>query len=301
MTYTIADLEQLSGIQSHTIRIWEQRYNALTPMRSEGNTRFYDDKQLVKLLNIVSLNQSGLKISKICKLSEADVKRLLDKEYHQDSLDLQSEYYITQLIKFGIDFDEKSFCSLLDQAISINGISNTYKKIMYPILVRLGFMWLKDDICPAHEHFLTNIIRQKLFSAIDQIPIVEEDNNTWLLFLPEDEDHDIGLLYANYFLRSVNQKVIFLGSKVPLSSLEKVLATHKIDHVLLFMVKARQISYAQHYIDQLEAIFPSTPIHLAGNVNIFEKIRKSDHINWIKSLNDFENAIPTHLPHERTV
>ncbi|MBC6109403.1 MerR family transcriptional regulator [Pedobacter fastidiosus] len=293
MTYTISDLEQLSGIQSHTIRIWEQRYNALTPMRSEGNTRFYDDKQLVKLLNIVSLNQSGLKISKICKLSDDEVKTLLVKEYHQTSDDQQTEYYITQLIKFGIAFDEKSFCDLLNEALSAFGLSETYKKIMYPLLVRLGLMWLKDDICPAHEHFLTNIIRQKIFSSINDIQIETAKSKTWLLFLPEDEDHDIGLLYANFFLRSAKQKVIFLGSKVPLNSVERVLALNNIDHVLLFMVKSRQIDTAQQYINQLSAICHSTQIHLAGNGNVIEKLTKSDHINWIKSLNDFENSIPT--------
>lgn len=293
MTYTISDLEQLSGIQSHTIRIWEQRYNALTPMRSVGNTRFYDDKQLVKLLNIVSLNQSGLKISKICKLSDAEVKDLLVKEYHQTSSDHQAEYYINQLIKFGIAFDEKLFCNLLDDALALFGLSNTYKKVMYPLLTRLGLMWLKDDICPAHEHFLTNIIRQKIYAAINEIPLAEKENQTWLLFLPEDEDHDIGLLYANYFLRSANQKVIFLGSKVPLSSLEKVLSTNNINNVLFFMVKSRQIKVAQQYVNQLSEICQSTQIHLAGNRNVIEKLENIDHINWIKSLNDFENSIPT--------
>ncbi|PWS33685.1 MerR family transcriptional regulator [Pedobacter paludis] len=295
MTYTISDLEQLSGIQSHTIRIWEQRYNALTPMRSEGNTRLYDDKQLVKLLNIVSLNQSGLKISKICKLSDAEVKTLLVKEYHQISSDQQVEYYITQLIKFGIAFEEKSFCSLLDEALSTYGLSATYKSIMYPLLTRLGLMWLKEDICPAHEHFLTNIIKQKIFSAINEIPIGENAEQTWLLFLPEDEDHDIGLLYANYFLRSANQKVIFLGSKVPLSSLEKVFATNHIDHILFFMVKSRHNKMAQQYIYQLSEICQNAKIHLAGNGNVIEKLENISHINWIKSLNDFENSIPTRI------
>ncbi|MCZ4243922.1 MerR family transcriptional regulator [Pedobacter punctiformis] len=291
MTYTISDLEQLSGIQSHTIRIWEQRYNALKPMRSQGNTRMYDDEQLKKLLNIVSLNQTGLKISKICSLSDTDLNALLSKQHQVSNEDHQAEYYISQLIKHGIAFDEAAFDRLINEFIYKYGLTDCYRRVMYPLLVRLGLMWRKDDICPAHEHFLSNIIRQKIFSAINNIPLEQGEGQTWLLFLPENEDHDIGLLFANYFLRAAKQKVIFLGSKVPLSSIEKVLSSTHIDQVLIFMINLKLVKTAQQYIDQLSEICRSTQIHLAGNGQIINQLKNINHINWFKSLDEFENII----------
>ncbi|MEH3115678.1 MerR family transcriptional regulator [Pedobacter terrae] len=291
MTYSIADLEQLSGIHSHTIRIWEQRYNALSPLRSEGNTRLYDDQQLRKLLNIVSLNKSGLKISKICSLSDGEIDELLDRQFSYSAGDRQDDYYVAQLIKYGLAFDEQTFNQLIDRSINQIGLSNCYRKIIYPLLLRLGLMWRKDDICPAHEHFLSNIIRQKIFSHINNLPLREDYGQSWLLFLPEDEDHDIGLLFASYMLRIKHHHVIFLGSKVPLDSIKRIFSALNVGHVMFFMIKSRLPSVAQQYIDQLSEICSTAKIHLAGNSEIISKLSHIDHINWIKTLDEFEKTI----------
>ncbi len=299
MTYSISDLEQLSGIHSHTIRIWEQRYHALSPDRSEGNTRLYDDKQLRKLLNIASLNKNGLKISKICSLSDEAVEELLNQQLSYTSSDNEAEYYISRLINSGLAFDEPSFNHFIDDGIAKMGLSDCYRKIIYPLLVRLGLMWRKDDICPAHEHFLSNIIRQKIFSHINNLSPAPTSGAKWLLFLPEDEDHDIGLLFANYMLRMHGHQVIFLGSKVPLDAIERVFSTLKVDQVLLFMVKSRTAHAAQKYIDQLSEICTSTQIHLAGNGQVIGKLNNIGHINWFKTLDEFETSIQYTLSHER--
>ncbi|WP_412468619.1 MerR family transcriptional regulator [Pedobacter sp. KLB.chiD] len=291
MTYSIADLEQLSGIHSHTIRIWEQRYNALSPLRSQGNTRVYDDQQLKKLLNIVSLNKSGLKISKICSLSDGEMDELLDRQFDYSSGNIQYDYYVAQLIKYGLAFDEYAFNQLIEEGIEQFGLSGCYRKIIYPLLLRLGLMWRKDDICPAHEHFLSNIIRQKIFTHINNLPVKRDSGQSWLLFLPEDEDHDIGLLFASYMLRVQHHHVIFLGSKVPLNSVERVFSTVNVDHVLLFMIKSQSVPVAQQYINQLSEICSTTKIHLAGNSELIGKLNHIHHINWIKTLDEFEKTI----------
>ncbi|TBO40824.1 MerR family transcriptional regulator [Pedobacter kyonggii] len=298
MNYSISDLEQLSGIHSHTIRIWEQRYNALSPMRSQGNTRLYDDKQLRRLLNIVSLNKSGLKISKICSLSDEAIDKLLDQQFSYPTHDEQADY-VSQLIRHGLAFDEHSFNHLIDQSIDQLGLSDCYRKIMYPLLVRLGLMWRKDDICPAHEHFLSNIIRQKIFTHINNLPLTRHTGESWLLFLPEDEDHDIGLLFASYMLRMHHHQVIFLGSKVPLDSIKRIFSTLNVGHVLLFMIKSRSESAAQKYIDELSEICSSAEIHLAGNSEVIGKLNNIDHINWFKTLDEFEKTIQYPFLHER--
>lgn len=298
MTYSISDLEQLSGIHSHTIRIWEQRYNALSPMRSQGNTRLYDDTQLRRLLNIVSLNKGGLKISKICSLSDEAIDKLLDQQFSYPTDDERADY-VSQLIRHGLAFDEHAFNHLIDESIDRLGLSDCYRNIMYPLLVRLGLMWRKDDICPAHEHFLSNIIRQKIFTHINNLPLTRHTGESWLLFLPEDEDHDIGLLFASYMLRMHHHQVIFLGSKVPLDSIKRIFSTLNVGHVLLFMTKSRLEPAAQKYIDQLSEICSSAKIHLAGNSEVIGKLNDIDHINWFKTLDEFEKTIQYPFLHER--
>lgn len=295
MMYSISELEQLSGIQSHTIRIWEQRYNALKPMRTEGNTRLYDDEQLKKLLDIVSLNQSGLKISKICSLTSTDLEHLLNKELNLSPQRSKFEYYVTQLLQFGLAYNEYDFDKLLTSCIEKFGILDSYRNILYPILVRLGLMWRQDHICPAQEHFLTNIIRRKIFTAIDSVPLQKAYEETWLLFLPEDEDHDIGLLFAHYLLKAVKKRVIFLGSKVPLSSIERVLDENKVDKLLLFMVRLRPKTAAQKYINDLQKITSAIKISLAGNAKVIDKLVLNENITRFSSLEEFENLIKNPL------
>lgn len=291
MLYSISDLEQLSGIQSHTIRVWEQRYNALEPMRTEGNTRLYDDVQLKKLLNIVSLNQSGLKISKICRLNNNDLETLLDKQINLIPERSKFEYYVTQLVQFGLAYNEYSFDKLLTSCINRFGIFDAYRNIMYPILVRLGLMWRKDDLCPAQEHFLTYILRRKIFTAIDNLPLKPLQEETWLLFLPEDEDHEIGLLFANYILKAHNKKVIFLGAKVPLESISKVINEIKIDSMLFFMARLRPKISAQKYLNDLQKKCSSIKINLAGNAYLIDQLSLGENTTKFSSLEEFEKII----------
>ncbi|HEX8609217.1 MAG TPA: MerR family transcriptional regulator, partial [Pedobacter sp.] len=263
MSYSISDLEQLSGVQTHTIRIWERRYKALEPMRSAGNTRLYDDNQLKRLLNIVSLSQSGLRISHVCSLTDLEMRNLLDKELEKvESPVAKYEYYISQLLSFGLGYDEIEFDRFISIALEEYGLKVTYTNIMYPLLVRLGLMWRSDNICPAQEHFLSNIIRQKISAATNEIRQDIAPKSTWVLFLPEDEDHDIGLLFANYLLRLSGQKVIYLGAKVPVDSLKEVIASVKVDHLLLFMVRSRQINANSEYLTTLSVSFPEQLIHV---------------------------------------
>lgn len=295
MTYSISDLERLSGVHSHTIRIWEQRYSALKPMRSEGNTRYYDDQQLKKLLNIVSLNQAGYKISKICGFSDQKVNDLLDEQFPPKLIDSSTEFYISKLLKHGLEFNEFNFSKEMDNCISDLGILEAYRKVIYPLLVRLGLMWRKDNICPAQEHFISNLIRQKLFVVINDTSGSNPKSKTWLLFLPEDEDHDIGLLLAYYMLKHYQQVVIYLGSKVPLSSLKAVFSTTNVDHVLFFMTTTRMEDAAQNYINQLSETCKEVQIHLAGNNSVIEKLKNIDHISWFKTLDEFEQSIQKSL------
>lgn len=292
MRYSISDLEQLSGVHVHTIRIWERRYNALEPMRSAGNTRFYDDNQLRRLLNIVSLSQSGLKISQVCALSESEMDSLLKLEIDKTVSDnAQFEYYISQLLNYGLVYDEFKFDQLISVCIVEYGMVVSYKKVIYPLLTRLGLMWRRDNICPAQEHFLSNLIRQKLFAAINSLSVHPQVQSSWILFLPEDEEHDIGLLFANYILKAAGQKVIFLGGRVPLDSLKDVMKNNEIAHMLLFMVRSRPVVEADSYLNELSNLFKNTKIHLAGNAKLISELQLAANVNWFQSIGDLEETL----------
>ncbi len=292
MTFSISDLEQLSGISTHTIRIWERRYNALKPDRSAGNTRFYNDNQLRRLLNIVSLVNSGVKISKACTIEESEMDTYLQNEMDKDiSNKLHFDNYVNKLIKYGFDYNENLINILLSDCIANYGVTETYKSVIYPLLIRLGIMWRTDVYCPSQEHFLTSIIRQKLFSAIDSLPLNPNAKQSWLLFLPEDEDHDIGLLFANYLLRLNEYHVIYLGPKVPISSVAHAVQKNPISNALVFFIKSRSLTETKVYLGELSTIFKTSKINLAGNVKFIENLELGQNINWLKTLNEFEQII----------
>lgn len=292
MTYSISDLERLTGVQTHTIRIWERRYNALVPMRSAGNTRFYDDTQLRRLLNIVSLSKSGLKISHVCGLTEEAMNLLLEEEVAQSASPIEKyEYYISQLLSFGLSYDEFQFGELINKAIAEYGLKNTYINIMYPILVRLGLMWRSDNICPAQEHFMSNMIRHKISAASEQIVLKQETGVTWVLFLPEEDDHDIGLLFANYLLKSAGHKVIYLGAKVPVDSVKNVVSKVEVAHLLVFMLRTEPVTSVAAYLEDLSAAFHKQEIHVAGSSRILAEVPMKNNVKWLRSIDDLEKII----------
>jgi DNA-binding transcriptional MerR regulator len=293
MIFSISDLQRFSGIQPQTIRMWEKRYNALQPIRSEGNTRYYNDDQLKRLLNIVSLNHAGLKISRICKLSNDEIHQILQSEIHKTtSDDKRVEYFISQLIHYALDYDGYTIDKLLSECIELFGIQTTYKRIIYPLLIRVGLMWCQDSICPAQEHFLSGFIRQKLYTAINNIAASAGNvNPTWLLFLPEDESHDIGLLVAHYLLRNGNQRIIYLGANVPFESIQEVMQHQRIEHMLFFFIRVRPVSEAEQYLQRLRNNFPNVSIYFSGNPKLIDDLQFDPSINRLKTIEEFEAAI----------
>lgn len=292
MQYSISDLEQLSGISVHNIRIWERRYNALKPSRSVGNTRFYDDIQLKRLLNIAGLYFSGHKISKACAMSKEETESFLQQEINATvSRENQYEYFISQIISKAMSYEEHEVNYLITQSFERNGILNTYKFVMYPLLVRLGLMWRQDSLCPSQEHFLSSVFRQKLYAAIDNCPPPGKGAQKWLLFLPEDEDHDIGLLLASYLLRAAGKQVIYLGAKVPLFALKNTIVSTAPKNLLFFMTRARPVADAQNYLADINNHFPEQQIYLSGNPKVLGEINFGEDVCWLRGLADFENIL----------
>jgi DNA-binding transcriptional MerR regulator len=271
--YTIRDLERLCNQKAHTIRIWEQRYALLRPARTDTNIRYYDDTQLKKLLNVCMLINAGMKISHISKLSDDEIRGEIDKVIRDTyQADRQIEGIVSEAIIAAATYDENMFNELFTISVASFGLNTTYIRMIYPLLVRTGLMWMKDDLLPAQEHFISNLARQKLFSAINVIPVPTNPNQTWVLFLGEHEDHEIGLLFANYLLRQRGKKVIYLGARVPYQDLSQVIRHIRPTHLYTFFVKNQTAAEMGEFIGMLKADFPNPTLCVSGGEERLQKI-----------------------------
>ncbi len=290
--FTISQLQLFSGIKAHTIRIWEQRYNALTPNRSEGNTRYYDNSQLRRLLNIVSLMNADYKVSQLCVMTDEELFDILEKQLDSTIVTEDgNEYFISQLIASGVSFDEVHFDKIFSNCMLRLGVRDCYLKIIYPMLNRIGMMWANNTMSPVQEHFISNIIRQKLYTAIDSLPPSKNSNETWLLFLPENEFHDIGLLFASYIIRQAGKKVVYLGNSVPYETIAIAVDEIQPTDLLLFLVHNDSPEYSQMYLDTLNNGFSKINVHIAGNEKLISQLKLKKNCKWIKSVEDLEAMI----------
>lgn len=267
--YSIKDMEMLSNVKAHTIRIWEQRYHLFTPERTDTNIRYYNDDQLKKLLNVCTLIEHGVKISHIAKLTNEQIAERIDSIINNLKTDNEGiEALINQALSAIAVYDEAAFEHVFSRCREKMSITDCYVKLIYPLLIRTGLMWSKDDVIPAQEHFLSNLIRKKLFAAIDSVSIPDNADQTWVLFLHEHEKHEIGLLFASYILRVYGKKVIYLGQEVPLNNLLNVITECHPTHVCTFFVR----NYPPAYINTLIKTLVDASSHLVVCVSGKEEI-----------------------------
>ncbi|KEO73485.1 MerR family transcriptional regulator [Anditalea andensis] len=260
-TYSIKDLEQLSGIKAHTLRIWEQRYKLLMPKRTDTNIRYYEDQDLKLILNVALLNDNGYKISKIAKMS---VEEMREEVYSLTKRTLTHEDQIHALTICMIEMDEERFDKILSTNILKIGFEQTMLHIIYPFLAKVGVLWQTGAINPAHEHFISNLVRQKLIVAIDG-QMYRDRGRKFLLFLPEGELHEIGLLFAAYLIKAKGHKVIYLGQSTPYEDLLSVFKLHTPDFLLTVITTSPSSEHIQQYVSSLSEHFPQSNILLTGN------------------------------------
>jgi MerR family transcriptional regulator, light-induced transcriptional regulator len=228
--YSIRDLEKLSGIKAHTLRIWEKRYHLLEPKRTNTNIRYYDDSDLRKMLNVALLNRNGFKISRIAELDTEEICKKIGELADKSSAIANR---IENLVISMIELNEEKFRNILSDDIKANGFEHTIIHIVYPFFEKVGVLWQTGAINPAQEHFISNLIRQKLIASIDSISVQEETSaRSFLLFLPEGELHEIGLLFYYYLARKNGFKVIYLGQSVPFNDIESILKIQNCDYMI---------------------------------------------------------------------
>jgi DNA-binding transcriptional MerR regulator len=260
--YSIRDLERLSGIKAHTIRIWEKRYGLIEPRRTMTNIRTYCDTELKKILNVSILNRNGLKISKIARMSTLEITDQIGRITHF-APDVQSQ--IEGLTIAMIDFDESRFERIIARSVIQFGFDDTIIKIIYPFFVKIGLMWQTGSVNPAQEHFVTNLVRQKVMVAIDnQFNAESADAKHFLFFLPEGEWHELGILFFAYLAKKRGYQIVYLGQSVPVSDLAELLRVRPFDGLVTAFVSSLSGGDMQGYVKMLSEVSGSVPVFISG-------------------------------------
>ncbi|WP_142783205.1 MerR family transcriptional regulator [Changchengzhania lutea] len=266
VSFSIKDLENLTGIKAHTIRIWEKRYNLLCPNRTDTNIRNYSLESFQKLLNISYLNNNGLKISKIANLKEEEIPIKVREIASRAKVE---DHAINALKMAMINFDQVLFYSTYNNLLENKTFSEIFYSVFLPLLNEIGLLWQTNTITPAHEHFISVHIKQKILLNIERLQSLEPQptTRTFILFLPENEIHDIGLLFINYQLRSKGYHTIFLGESVPMKSLCDLLEFFKeVTFVSYFTVQPDEASIPK-YINEFNDLLlqkSNTNFYLMG-------------------------------------
>ena len=260
--YSIHDLDKLSGIKAHTIRVWERRFKIVTPHRTGTNRRRYGDDELRRIINISILKRNGFKISEIAKFSTSEIEEkvsFLSKDvFHPDT-------QIDSLVVAMVDHNEKAVNDVLIRSMMNRGMEETMDTIVFPFLKRIGIMWQTGSADIGSEHFITNIFRQKLISAIDTLsPVLKPKRKKIILFLPENELHEIGLLFFNYVIKKMGHESLYLGQSTPLFAVVDVNNKWKADIIITGLMSGFPGLKSDEYLANLVKSFPKQKILVAG-------------------------------------
>lgn len=282
MAYSIKDLEHLSGIKAHTLRIWEQRYGILKPERTDTNIRLYNDADLKLVLNISLLNENGYKISRIAGMNP--------EEIHREVITITEKAYkypeqVQALTLSMIDLDEDRFEKILSTNVLHFGFERCMINVVFPFMMRIGFLWQTGAINPAQEHFMSNLIRQKLIVAIDGLmPRYEAGRPRFMLFLPEGEMHEVSLLFCNYLLRSRHFRTLYLGQNLPFSDAAYVYDHQQPEYVVCIITSYPGQNEIQAYLDAMGRTFEKSQILLSGYQVVGQDLRLSPNMTVLPNI-----------------
>lgn len=286
--FSIKDIEAITGIKAHTLRIWEQRYNLVVPKRTPTNIRYYDDEDLRYILNVSVLNNNGIKISEIAKLSKAKINEMVKVISEKNT---QNSSYIKALVSAMLSVDEAAFNNTVASAVTKLGMEAAIMDVIFPFLNRVGILWMTDAVHPAHEHFISGLVKQKLYAAIDgQTGGVRKEGKKFLLFLPEGEAHELGLLFANYVLRTHGHQVAYLGQNTPAAELDRVFNFYAPDVIFTSLTSVMAEDQVQEFINWLSGQWPQATTALTGNLVVNNPgLNLPENVFIVKHLEDLYN------------
>lgn len=298
-TYSMAQVEALTGIKAHTLRIWERRYSFLNPSRTKTNIRFFSDIQLIQLVNFGILLRNGHKISKVEKMSDDKIHALVDQILalpDQDG-DQEKKESIQSLTMAMLTMDEMKFDEIFKLHVIRKGLLGTVRDLIYPFLHYIGILWNTQKTMPAQEHFISCLIRKKIISAIDAIPHPPAHAKKIVFFLLEDEHHEVGLLLASFIAAERGFKVYYLGQNVPGENIHEVLSIVNADFIMSMFVAPK----ADRTVRQIEKVLETTkiPFLISGNPQNFVSLIQNERVvhlakpeSFIDFLNDNRGRSP---------
>jgi DNA-binding transcriptional MerR regulator len=289
--YSIKDLENLSGIKAHTIRIWEQRYDIVTPKRTPTNIRYYDSSDLKLILKVAMLRKEGVKISKIAAMSPEELNAEIENlGPHENE---SGKRYIHSLTNAMLELDEFLFERTLSTCILQMGLETTMYEVIQPFLIKIGQLWQTDSVDPAQEHFITCLLRQKLIVAIDgQRTEQHADSKKFVLYLPEGELHELTLLFSCYVLKKEGHQVLYLGQNMPFTELKAAYTVYKPHYLLSILTTFPKMDDIQQYVDDLSANFSKATILLSGFGILHSDPSIPANVHVIRALNELREYLP---------
>jgi len=285
--YSIKDLEYLSGIKAHTIRIWEKRYHLLDPSRTDTNIRSYSDDDVRRILNVAMLIKSGYKISNVASFDETKIQSEVIR-LNRNLTD--PEKNIDQLLFHAVNLDTWGFEHLLDKMIDELGFSKTIQQVVFPFFERIGILWQAGSIFTAHEHFVSSLVRNRLIREAGKFESNESAKSV-LFFLRENEYHELGLLFMNYLAAQAGLRYVYLGQSLPFADLSNLLVNSKFDFVCTYFIHAIEKPELEQYLANLSLVFNRNKILVAGRQIGIHKPKLPSNVVVVKNGNDFLKRI----------
>lgn len=287
--YSIVDLEKLTGVKAHTIRIWEQRYGVISPKRTQSNIRYYQEDDLKQLLNIAILNKNGHKISRIAQMQPQEIN---ETAAALSSINVAYGAHLDALTIAMIEMDEVKFDKIVNTHIQQLGFERTMTELIYPFLDKLSILWLTGSISPVQENFMSYLIRQKIISAIDQLNFIDYTHTKkCILYLPEGEKQELSLLFIQYMLRVRNYRVVYLGHDISISELKVASEIIQPDFICTMITSSFETESIQQYVNNLSNEIFNCQILLSGYQVNAQTFEHGKNIHKVQSLDHLLNII----------
>lgn len=286
-SYSMTQVETLTGINAHTLRMWERRYDFIKAHRSESNIRYYSGEQLKKLLNIAILSRNGYRISKINDMTDLEIQNIISELLLNKDISYSDE--TNSLTLAMLNYNEAEFNSIVHRTTLRIGILNTFTSLIYPFLNQVGILWGTDKVSPPQEHFISNLIRQKLISAIEVLPLPLENAPSIIQFLLEGENHELSLLLSNYIAKDLGWKVIYLGQHTPLDNLETVISNTNPNYLMTMFTTPR----SENFITMIKELLKTSniPLLFSGNPLVTDNFQNLKNVHYLPSPEDFINFL----------
>ncbi len=280
--YSIKDLEKLSGIKAHTLRVWEQRYGIINPKRTKTNIRYYQDEDLKYVLNIALLNKNGIKISKISKMTSEEIA---EKVAAISEINFEFKTQLDALTISMIEMDEYKFDRIVSTNIQQLGFEKTMLEVIYPFLDKLSLLWLTGSINPVQENFISFLIRQKLIVAIDREPLpTGKKVKKFLLYLPEGERQELSLLFMHYLVKSRGNHVVYIGQDISISDLKDAVDILNPDYIFTMITETFSKEPVQKYMNKLSTTFEDCQFLFSGYQVVAQQVSPGENVLILKSL-----------------